>query len=55
MIAEMMNEFQSASQNGIASNTFCALARKLPPGMRGRVSPRVAFVPLPTTNDHHRG
>ena len=31
------------------------LARKLPPGISGRVSPRVAFVPLATTNDHHSG
>lgn len=55
MMPEMRNELPSASQNGIASNTFAAFTRKLPPGMRGSVSPRVALVPLATTTDHHSG
>ena len=55
MIVAMRHELPTASPNGIASNPSAAFARKLPPGMRGRVSPRVAFVPLATTNDHHSG
>ncbi len=45
----------SAFQNGIASNTWMALAMKLPPGTSGSISPWVALVPLATTNDHQSG
>ena len=52
---ETMMLLARACQNGIASKTLIAFAMKLPPGIRGSVSPRVALVPLPTTNDHQSG
>ena len=55
MTPDTMMLLPSASQNGTASRTSAALARKFPPGRSGRVSPRVALVPLATTNDHHSG